>query len=151
MINNIITSLIVFSGLIFGAILALIAKEELKPGKRYFRIFQNILFAIIAAITIYFAYIVNIFLAMSVLGISLYVLFSGSRFADIMMYSKFAFIFYFTRNTEFFILLSSLIFLYGFPAGTLFADSLKEKSKIKTIAKTAVRYSIFLTITIVML
>ncbi len=90
------------SGFVFGVVLALIAPEELKPGKKYFKFIRNVLFVLITG------------------------------FVIILIVDKFYSLFNFESSL---LLLASLIFLYGLPAGTLFrlkqVERQEEKYKIK--------------------
>ena len=117
-LNYALVALVVSIGVILGRILAWIAKEEIKPGKKYLLILQKALFCIIAAVLIYtnrtnvhyvwigglilFAYLsffkkINHLVTSAILGAG----------------------FYLSSNTDQFLLTSALIFLYSLPAGSL--------------------------------
>ncbi len=117
MLKVIIASFIAFSGLFLGMLLAQIAPDEVKPGKKYFSILQYMLSTAIAIVLLYnvinsqgqylaivASFAVGIILAMLLkikyiyLGIGL---FSSALAKDV------------------FALLASLIFIYSLPTGTL--------------------------------
>lgn len=124
-LNYALIALIVSLGLLSGRIIAWIAKEEIKPGKKYFLILQKILFCAVVFLLMYFnktnvhytwigglvifAYLswfkkIPSYIISAVLGITLYL----------------------ATLTENFLLISAVIFLYGFPAGSL----IKNKKEI---------------------
>lgn len=124
-LNYALIALIVSLGLLSGRIIAWIAKEEIKPGKKYFLILQKVLFCAVVFLLMYFnktnvhytwigglvifAYLswfkkIPSYIISAVLGITLYL----------------------ATLTENFLLISAVIFLYGFPAGSL----IKNKKEI---------------------
>ena len=55
MISDIFAALVVGSGVILGAILAVIAKEELKSGMKYFLLLKNIVYLLVMlTVSIYY-------------------------------------------------------------------------------------------------
>lgn len=124
MFSTILASMIAFSGLFFGHLLQYIAPEEIKPGKRYFISLQYILIAVLCITLLYevslhlnAGTIIAFFIGMaSVLMMKLRYLYLGAAvFASSVILSKF------------FVLVASLVFLYGLPVGTL------QKLKTKTL------------------
>ena len=118
MINYILASLIAAAGIICGAALAIMAKEEIKPGLVYFKLAKNILFAAITLIMSFYYLSINpvisgiILIPLAFLAIK--------RFQDELFYMTFAVIYALSTGYEtLFLLVSSLIFITGFPAGTL--------------------------------
>jgi len=124
-LNYALVALIISLGLLSGRIIAGIAKEEIKQGKKYFLILQKILFCTVVFLLMYFnktnvhytwigglvifAYLswfkkIPSYIISAVLGITLYL----------------------ATLTENFLLISSVIFFYGFPAGSL----IKNKKEI---------------------
>ena len=55
MIDYILALIISFLGVMLGGVLALIAPEELKAGKKWWKILEWILLAVIAGVMLYFA------------------------------------------------------------------------------------------------
>jgi len=138
-INYSLTNIIVFFGLIIGIILAYIAKEELKDGKKYFILLQNILLAIIFFFCLFF-YKTNLILT---IAISLAVFFSlyfylntekrqRIRYIDYGLLG--IFFYYASKNLNLFLLQSALIFIYGFPTGSLLIN-IKKKNFLEIILK----------------
>lgn len=126
MLNFFLTSVIVGSGVIIGAILSIIAKDELKPGKKYFRFLKNILFSsVILIISSYYVYINPI---ISFFVIILLTVLLVEKFQLNLIYIAFG-VAYMLSSVEdsLFILISSLIFFAGFPIGTAAAHDLTKK------------------------
>jgi hypothetical protein len=138
-----LASLICFGGLILGIILANITKEELKEGRKYFMGLQNIFFALIIFFLLYFN--TNIYLAVVVsFTVLVLLIFLKQPKMSYMAYPLMAIVFYLSsKSTETFIIESSLIFLYGFPTGSLLID-FKKKNHLKII----VNHLIFIVIAI---
>lgn len=118
MTNIILTFLIAASGFLIGLILKKIAKEEIKPGKIYFIWMQNILLMLAA---IFFAYSFNLNLLL-LIGIGLII--TGAvtlvKPKAIIGYPILIILFILSiKNTNLLILISSIIFLYGFPSAAL--------------------------------
>jgi hypothetical protein len=118
LINYILSALIVSFGIFCGVILGRIAKEELKPGKKYLIFLQYAIIAVMLVLMVYFRFNVDIvFLFVAALFFVIY----RTRFKKQIMpeiYVLFALIFSNAVN-GFFISVSALIFLYGFPTGSL--------------------------------
>ena len=52
-LNYALVALVISTGLIAGAVIARFAKEEIKPGKKYFILLQKLLFIIAIALIMY--------------------------------------------------------------------------------------------------
>jgi len=144
MLNFLLSSLIVGSGIIMGGILSIIAKEELKPGKNYFILLKKILFASIIMITsIYYIKINPIISFFTLILVSILFI---KKFQLNLMYIAFAATYILsTVNNELFILISALIFFAGFPIGSLAAYELTRK-EIFVERKILLPYFIFILI-----
>ena len=126
MINYFLVSFLAYSGLFIGMSLAFIAKEEIKPGRKYFVFLKKILLSLI----IVFLFALNkldyiiILLALAIVLVYFYKLRVNKGFKeDFLIYLIFGAIFYLSyKNTNLFVIESSLMFLYGFPTGTLLVD-----------------------------
>ena len=114
-INIILGIIIIFAGIFAGYFLGLIAKEELKPGKKYLILFKRILLSAVFIIAI--AYSANLAVSIIFGLILIYVLMFKSKFNDLIAYASFIII-YFVISKD--ILLPSLMFLYGLPTGSLY-------------------------------
>lgn len=117
-LNYVLALILSFSGVFVGMFLGYIAKEELKPGKRYFIWIQNIIL-ILAAIFVLYSFHLNIILFILIgLIITLGIIYFKPK--AILGYLFLAILFFLSmRNTSLFMLTSSFIFLYGFPTGSL--------------------------------
>lgn len=111
-----------FLGLLAGVALSFLAKEELKPGKKYFMLLEKALLLSISILTIF--YIKNFFLFL-ILGII-----AGFVFRRAYFYFGLALP---LASGSFLVLLSSLVFVFGLPHGTLLAVKLKENIKKEII------------------
>lgn len=130
------TMLVSFSGLVAGIIIANMAKEELKAGRKYFSLMQDFLIVLMLFFLLEF-YEVNIFVIVPILLVVFLLLFylkNSVKYINMIIYSLLAVIFYLSsKSINLFSLEASLIFLYGLPTGSLIS-----KEKAKNILKTAV-------------
>ena len=117
-INIILAAIISLSGLLIGFLLKKIAKEEIKQGKTYFIWMQNILL-ILAAIFVLYSFNLNLFLFLLIgLLITLAIIYFKPK--AVIGYPILAILFYLSiSDINLLILISSLIFLYGFPSAAL--------------------------------
>jgi hypothetical protein len=112
-------------GLLSGRILAWLAKEEIKPGKKYFLILQKFLFCLAVFLMMYFNRTNVHYTWAGVLVLFVYL----SWFKKIPTYLVSAVLgagLYLASLTDNFLLLSGIIFLHGIPAGSL----IKNKKEI---------------------
>lgn len=124
-LNYALVALVVSLGVLLGRVLAWIAKEEIKPGKKYFLILQKILFCAVVFLLMYFNKANVHYTWIGGLVIFAYL----SWFKKIPSYVVSAVLgagLYLATLTENFLLISAVIFLYGFPAGSL----IKNKKEI---------------------
>ena len=134
MLTYILTTFFVFFGVYVGALLAFISPEEMKPGKTYFRAFENTLLVFIILVLLY-AYEANLFVLIFlgvVLSIFLYYTNETTPVNQISYFLLGIALFFATRSVELFIIISTMIFLYGLPLGSLYVARRMKKSK-KTI------------------
>ena len=121
MIQYIFTSIIVFLGLVFGFIISHFAKEELKPGKKYFILLQRLL---ALAIFVFFMYsfhvrIYIIIIALFILSTLIY----QFDFSLSIYYVVFGMLYSFSPEP---LTISALMFLFGLPSGALVYDDKRE-------------------------
>ena len=143
MLENFYTSLIVGFGLFSGVFLAFIAPEELKQGRKYFVFARTLLFVLLVAVLVFSFYTSNLLVVflclLSLLDIFL------NRISEILRFGFLGLFFYFGSQIDsLFILVCSLIFLYGLPAGTLIAHKESENSKFVVLLKALIPYLVFL-------
>ena len=119
-INYILGLAIIFAGFAAGLILGRIAREELGLGRKYLLIFQNFL---ISAIFVIGAFsIQSTALRIILSAVLLYLVVFDYAFNWIIAYASFTAIYLLVPDSlNLIILLSSLMFLYGFPTGSLIA------------------------------
>ena len=121
---NILPLLFSLLGIVIGYVLALIAPEELDNGMKYFRfIKQTIYLSIFALISFHFLSVnfLSYFLVFVFITIILFTILMKNhdlRF-EFSVYSFFFIPYFLITDTNIQMLLVSLIFLYGFPLGSL--------------------------------
>ena len=120
LLTKILLAALSLSGVLAGVALSYIAREELSSGKKYFLYLRYGLFVVISVTILYSLFFQFKFL-MPIFFIFLVLLF----IVDLKFSSKIGYLFhylaflagYFLLEDEF--LIAALIFLYGFPVGTL--------------------------------
>ena len=123
--------IIAFLGLYLGLIIGYMAEEELKPGRKYFVAMKHLLFLVVLAL--FFiknpSTIFIIFIAL------LIIIFSFSKHRETLYYYALAVIFFISWQFNGFTLIAPMIFLYGFPIGSIYLfNHLKDKKNKKKIA-----------------
>jgi hypothetical protein len=138
-VNYFLGLVIIFAGLIVGMILGFIAKEELKPGKKYLSLLQKFILAAVFIIAI--IYSPHIALKTVLAGILVYLFIFKFSFNDIFTYGIFGFLFYvFINNLNLTLLLSSLMFLHGLPIGSLMTEEMKKQDYRSILKSIIYRY-----------
>ena len=127
MISYILALIISFAGVILGGVLALIAPEELKAGEKWWKILEWGLLAIIVTVMLYFA-------GLTAWTIVLAAVLFALKFVK-NEYPALIFVLVISLFFNFLFLASALIFIYGFPKGTLDAKKVVNMKKHE-IAKT---------------
>ncbi len=148
LINYSLISLISFSGLLVGMILAFTAKEELGPGKKYFLLLQKLTLLLILI------FLLNFFNINLYLRITIYFLFIFLMTINIksqIIYPILGVVFFLSsEDINLFITTSILIFFYGFPTGSLFAKKLIKRKKLVVLKNILLTYFWFILIAIVL-
>ena len=142
-LNYILVLLISFFGLFIGMILAFIAEEEIRPGEKYLNLFKNIILILIVffLLNAYF----NVYIGL--LGLLAIFL---NRIDTKFIYPVLGIVFYLSSKfVNLFLIESSLIFLYGFCAGSLLSKELRY-NKFKIVKKIFLRYGIYILVGIVL-
>jgi hypothetical protein len=116
-LNYFLVSLIVFAGLFCGWLVGIIAKEELKPGKKYLALLEKFLFSAVFLIAIIFV-VNNMWLSIIFVGALVYLLGTDGPIKEIIIYVLFGITLYLSVE-RLFLLQAALMFVYGFPAGSL--------------------------------
>ena len=132
-----LTSLIVFFGLIVGMLLIFIAPEEKKPGLKYFFALQCVLISLLVGIFLLF-YGNDIYWALlSSVIILLAMVYHRQKMDNRWLYALFGFIIFWSRiDDALFLLVSSILFLYGLASGSLLANNRKKMSSFLFIVKS---------------
>ncbi len=145
MLTYILTSIFTFLGVYVGALLAFIAPEELKPGMNYFRAVENTLLVFIVLILLY-AYGAHL-LVLVLLGISasIFLYYTKERTpVNQIAYFLLGIAFFFaTRSIDLFITISSMIFIYGLPLGSIFVARRIKKSKKTVLTDVLLNFGFF--------
>lgn len=111
-----------FLGLLAGIIISFFTKEELKQGKRYFIFLEKVVLLSISLAIIFYLRDFSLFFIVGVLA--------GFIFRRAYFYFGMALPLAFE---SFLTLLSSLVFIFGLPHGTLIADKPKKKNIVKEL------------------
>jgi hypothetical protein len=110
-----IISLIAFLGLYCGLLVGYSAREELIPGREHLNRLLHFLFAAIVVVFLYLNKSIIFFIAIP----ALIILFSFSKVKETLYYYTLAVILGLSYLYNGFLTMSTLIFLYGFPLGSL--------------------------------
>lgn len=124
-LNYSLIALITVLGLAAGAVIGHFAKEELKPGKKYFIFLQKALFTAIIAVIMYVnrANVHYIWIGAAIIFIYLYFF---EKINQAFAYALLGLAFFLAADTEMFLPVASLVFLYGFPTGSRLIKSRKS-------------------------
>jgi hypothetical protein len=148
MLTYFLTLIFVFLGVYVGTLLGFIAKEELKPGRMYFRALENTLLVFIVLILLY-AYGANLYILI-LLGVAASVFLyytSESTPINQMAYFLLGIAFFFsTRSTDLFIIISTLIFIYGMPLGSLYVARNPKRSRKTLLTDVLLNFGFFVII-----
>lgn len=148
LLNYFLISIISFLGILIGMLLAFTAKEELEPGKKYFMLMQKI---ILLLIIIFLLNFFNINLYLRIIIYILFILLMIINIKSQIIYPALGVVFFLSsKDINLLITNSILIFLYGFPAGSLFAKKLIKKKKSFVLKNIFLNYFWFVIITIIL-
>jgi len=140
-----LAAIIAFSGLIVGSILALRTKEEMPTAKKYFPLLQKILYVAIIAVFL------NHFKVGIIIKVIIYaiVIFAILRAKVLNSYFIIAVFFFFLGQSEkSLFMISLLVFLYGFPTGSLLVIYSKKMKWPEAVKKIILKHGIFLVVAI---
>ncbi len=141
----ILLTLISFSGLFFGILLALNSPEELKDNRKNFLILKYIsLLALLFYFMIFYfdKYLISVLSLLLVL----YYVFTHSRLKDVVAYSVFGVFFYLNHS----LLIISLLLIFGFAEGTLVRHDLIKKHWRFSFYRVIENYSVFIIIALLL-
>ncbi|MBI2574295.1 hypothetical protein HYV82_00220 [Candidatus Woesearchaeota archaeon] len=130
-----LAALISFTGIIAGAVLAFVTKEEMKPGIKYFMLLQKALLAATAAVFVYYSGLQLPVRIVIYAAVILLLALSRSINSSI-AYALLGGVFYFSSfSRQPFLIISALIFLYGLPTGSIIAAGVIRKPKSAAVKK----------------
>ena len=148
LLNYSLISLISSLGLLVGMILAFTAKEELEPGKKYFQLLQKLTLLLIVIFLLNFF---NINLYLRIIIYLLFIFLITVNIKSQMIYPVLGVVFFLSlRDINLFTTNSILIFLYGFPTGSLFTKKIINKRKLFVFKKIILNYFWFVVIAIIL-
>jgi hypothetical protein len=117
-LNYALVAVVIAIGLILGRMLAWMAKEEVRPGKKYFLLLQKILFCAVI-VTLMYANKTNVhYIWIGAVIIFAYLVYF-KKVNTVITYAVLALGVYLSTKTDYFLLASSFAFLYGLPTGTM--------------------------------
>ena len=131
LLNQTLVLLFSLTGIIFGLILAFIAPEELKIGKKYFLLLKRIIFVLIFFLINYYLYLAEnyyLLIPFTILAVVLFIIgfVQKKPIYELFNYLIFVVPYFFVTDNQFKLLLATLIFLYGLPTGTLLRKTFKN-------------------------
>jgi len=131
-LNYSLAAIIAYLGLFIGILLAIMAKEEIKPGKKYFIFLQKIILLLIFIFLLIYTDLNYILILLILALIIVHLLKTKKEFNELpYIYIILSIIFFLSSKIlNFFIIESSLIFLYGLPTGSLLTNKDKKKTVI---------------------
>ncbi len=145
MITYLVTLLFTFSGVYVGALLAFIAPEELKPGKQYFKALMNTLMVFMALILLY-SYGANLFVLILlgvVASVSLYFTSETTPINQLAYFLMGVAYFFAAKNMDLFIIIASLIFIYGLPLGSTYVGRRLKRSRKMVLTDILLNFGFF--------
>ncbi len=135
-----LSAFVAFLGIPLGAFLATTAREEMPTGRKYFPILQKIfLIAITSVLLNHFSS--PLLVKLAVYAVMVFVLL-GKHMINFYPFFAVAFFILGQERIELF-LISLLVFLYGFPAGSMYVVRNKKMGLLKTLGKASLRYAVF--------
>lgn len=136
LLNYSLAAIMSYIGLFIGFFLAIIAKEEIKPGRKYFLFLQKIILLLIFIFLLLFIKLNYILILLILIFIIIYLLKTKKEFNELpYIYIILSVIFYLSsKKLSLFVIESSLIFLYGLPTGSLLTKEDRKKTIINILA-----------------
>ena len=134
-------SVIVYAGLIAGMVIAWMAQEEIKPGKRYFILMHDILVAAIAYLVLESLKIHPLIsLITPIIVLCALVYHQNACTKSPFIYLVLGIALALSSSSRLFLPVASLIFFYGFLIGSLQID-LKRRNYLAILAKNLVFFA----------
>ena len=148
LISELAVSVICFLGLFVGLVIGYFAKEELKPGKKFFLLLQKALFVLVVFV-LFFEFDIW-FLGLLLLIFFSIILFYLQKDYHRLVYfvlALFLMISFFNSPS----IIPLFVFFYGFPTGSLFILDCKETKLFGLAKQSFISYFWFLVIVVLWL
>ena len=156
-LNYILALIACISGLFLGIIVSLLAQEELKDGKKYFKLIQNIIIVLVLFFVMEF-YQINIYLSLAVSAVLLFLLFYlktlNREKRDFIIYPLFGIVFFLLKDSQLILVTGSLIFIYSLLSAGIFSEERMKKNKIQfkqAIQKLLICAGLFVCVAVILL
>lgn len=143
-LNYLLVSIAAFSGLWAGALLAFIAPEEMKAGKKYFNAMIKIVFILIPiVIALFLGKEKLLFSVIFVLLSAMFMIYAPKGY----IYPLLGVFFYIAgRDDNLFPIIATTIFILGMPKGSIFAYEHHGMKKARILRKIMIMHSLFFVI-----
>ncbi|MBN2368168.1 hypothetical protein JXC34_04040 [Candidatus Woesearchaeota archaeon] len=147
--------LVSYLGLAAGVVISRMAKEEIKPGKKYFNFLKIAILTAIVSISAF--YLTESILASAGLAIFAFVFgywFEKSRIKinkNLVGYIVFAVLLFFAREDIISAIISGLVFIYGIAVASIAARKLEKLHAIVAAFKVLWRNSIFPILSVILI
>ena len=153
MLNYLLAPIIAFLGFPIGIFFSFTNPEEMKPGKKYFHLLQNILFVLVLFLVFELYNLNIIFSTIITTLIFIFLFYWKNQRKSIITYFILAILLSISsKNTHLFAIQISLIALYGLPTGSLEAPKNgKIKQRKKEAFKIIAKHSGFIILSIIFL
>ncbi len=149
-LNYILALFACITGLFLGFIVSLLAQEELRDGKKYFFLMQNIVIVLILFFVMEF-YQINLYISLAVSAVLLFLFFYLKTLnhtnRDFIIYPLFGIIFFLLKDSQLILVIGSLIFIYSLLSASIFSEESMKKNKINvknTIRRLLITAALFL-------
>lgn len=140
-LNYLLVSLAAFSGLWVGVVLSFISPEEMKPGKRYFKLIVKIVFIIIPILIAVLFGKEKILLSLLLVLVSLaFIMYAPEKYIYPMLG---IFLYISSKEAVLFLTIGVAIFILGLPKGSLFAYEHKGMKKNRILRKIIICHIFF--------
>jgi len=143
--------LISFCGLYAGLAIGYIAKDELKPGKKYLQYLHDVVLTFFIGVMLYYfdiPMLITVLLAVPIFV--LLQLVKDNNTIKPFVYIVMGVMLFLSETVafRFFLMTGITIFLYGLPVGSLYLERNIEKKPSLNITDVALLHSIFLVVTV---
>lgn len=128
-----LTPLLALLGIPVGLLLGYVAIEELDAGKKFFLVMKKFLFVFLSLISLYYLYLFTLALAIFLfIVVTLFFILEIKRYRlylEFIVYIIFLTPLFLLPNQLYILLTTTLLFLYGFPIGSILYHERQKKQK----------------------